>query len=315
MLVRCGFGRMSYLVEPGIYALNNPVASSPVLVSANYKLSFDHLRRALVGLAAWILVLDTDGVNVWCAAGKGSFGSANLIRQLQASDVARLVEHRQLVVPQLGAPGINARLVEKGSGFKVKFGPVEAVDLPAYLEAGGRAAPAMRRKYFPLAQRAVLVPVELVMSLKWLLPLALLLLALGWLGGVKAELLAPRLGLALLGEVLAGQVLTPLLLPWLPFRSFAAKGLLAGMVVAAGFLGWRYPVFVAAGIGPPWALELLAWPLLIGSLASFLALQFTGSSTYTSLSGVKKELRLALPWQIGGGLCGLLLLLGGWFLA
>lgn len=49
---------MHYAVEPGIYALNRPTEQSPVLVTANYKMSFDCLRKALPGQDAWILVLD-----------------------------------------------------------------------------------------------------------------------------------------------------------------------------------------------------------------------------------------------------------------
>lgn len=305
---------MSYIVEPGLYALHNPGPESPVLVAANYKLSFDHLRRELTGIDAWLLVLETDGINVWCAAGKGSFGSAELVRRFADSNLAKLVSHHRLIVPQLGAPGINARLVERATGFKVLFGPTMAADLPAYLAAGCRATAAMRRKFFPLTERAVLVPVELLLSLKWLLPLALLLLLLTMFGGVRAAIFTPWVGGALISAVLAGQLLTPLFLPWLPGRSFSGKGLLVGLLAAAGFLTFRYPAALAAAeIGPGPELELLAWPLLIAALASFLALEFTGSSTYTSLSGVKKELKLALPWQIGIGLSGLLLLLAGWF--
>ena len=80
MKVRWGIGRMNYRVDPGLYSLGNPDALSPVLVSANYKMSFDRLRESLPGRNAWILVLDTDGVNVWCAAGKGTFGTEELTR-------------------------------------------------------------------------------------------------------------------------------------------------------------------------------------------------------------------------------------------
>jgi len=66
--------RMSYAISPGLYAVGNPTKESDVFVSANYKLSFDVLRRELKGFNAWILVLDTKGINVWCAAGKGTFG-------------------------------------------------------------------------------------------------------------------------------------------------------------------------------------------------------------------------------------------------
>ncbi len=67
---RLGVGRMNYKIDPGLYAVASPTAKSPVFVTANYKLSFDHLRRHLGGLDAWLLVLDTKGINVWCAAGK-----------------------------------------------------------------------------------------------------------------------------------------------------------------------------------------------------------------------------------------------------
>jgi hypothetical protein len=77
--VRWGFGRNNYRVRPGLYALGSPDRKSPVLVSANYKLSFDVLRRAMSGRQAWILVLDSDGVNVWCAAGKGTFATEELV--------------------------------------------------------------------------------------------------------------------------------------------------------------------------------------------------------------------------------------------
>ncbi len=75
--VRWGVGRMNYKVDPGLYALADPNDKSPVLVTANYKLTFDKLRSALIRRSVWILVLDTDGVNVWCAAGKGTFSTKN----------------------------------------------------------------------------------------------------------------------------------------------------------------------------------------------------------------------------------------------
>lgn len=71
--VRCGIRRDKYLVSPGLYGIGSPDPDSDVLVTANYKLTFDHLRSALEGISAWILVLDTRGVNVWCAAGKKIF--------------------------------------------------------------------------------------------------------------------------------------------------------------------------------------------------------------------------------------------------
>jgi len=71
--------RMAYSVAPGLYAVGEPGPDAPVLVTANYKLTFDIVRRAVSGMHAWLLVLDTKSINVWCAAGKGTFGTDELV--------------------------------------------------------------------------------------------------------------------------------------------------------------------------------------------------------------------------------------------
>jgi acetyl-CoA decarbonylase/synthase complex subunit gamma len=306
--VRWGVGRMGYTVPPGLYALGNPDAEAPALVTANYKLSFDILRRALAGRDAWILVLDTRGVNVWCAAGKGTFGTGELIARLEATRLGAVVRRRRLILPQLGAPGVAAHEVLRRTGFRVVYGPVMAADLPAFLDAGGRAAPEMRRKTFPLAERLVLIPVELVQAARLLaLPgLAFFFLAgLGADGGYWAGVRqSGTLALAALAAALAsGCVLFPILLPWLPGRAFALKGLPLGLLAAGGALGLHGGMDPAALAG---RLEILGWLAMGTALTSFLALNFTGASTYTSLSGVKKEMRLAVPLQIAAGAAGLL---------
>jgi CO dehydrogenase/acetyl-CoA synthase gamma subunit (corrinoid Fe-S protein) len=107
---------MRYTVEPGIYAIGEPTAESPVFVSANYRLSFNRLRSGLAGRDGWILVLDTKGINVWCAAGKGTFGTEELVNRIETVGLGGIVAHRKLIVPQLGAPGISAHEVKQQSG-------------------------------------------------------------------------------------------------------------------------------------------------------------------------------------------------------
>ena len=307
--VRLGFGRMRYTVEPGLYAVGVPHEDSPVLVTANYKLSFDHLRVALDGHDAWVLVLDTNGINVWCAAGKGTFGTAALCAQVAANRLAQLVRHRRLVVPQLGASGIAANAVQKQSGFSVVYGPVMARDLPEFLAQGMQATPAMRRKTFFLKERAVLVPVEFVVACKWALPLSgVLYVASGLFGqGAFGENMREHGGWTVAGlwtGILAGTALTPLLLPVLPGRAFSLKGGVAGLMAALAFLLALF--FQAGGMGN--ATISVAWLLLIPAIASFFGMQFTGASTYTSLSGVKQEMRVAVPLQIAAVAGGFLLL-------
>ncbi len=292
--MRWGLGRDHYRIAPGLYAVGTPDAEAPVLVTANYKMSFDALRRELTGLDVWILVLDTKGINVWCAAGKGTFGTEELLRRVNESGLARIVTHRTLVLPQLGAPGVAAHEVRQGCGFKVVYGPVRARDLKAFLAAGHQATPSMRRVTFSTRERLVLTPVELTGLGKQIFWAALILLLLGGIGRDVFSFAAAwtRGGAAILAgltAVAAGAVLTPVLLPWLPGRAFAFKGALTGAVMAA-----------AAGIllpGPLGTLNLLALLLAVSAVASFCAMNFTGSTTFTSPSGVEKEMRRAIPLQ------------------
>ncbi len=313
---RWGAGRMHYAVDPGLYALGNPDEKSPVLVTANYKMSFDRLREALPGRNAWIMVLNTDGINVWCAAGKGSFGTEELVRRIESSGLARVVSHRDLILPQLAGPGVAAHSVKKVSGFKVIYGPILATDMPGFLDTGLKATPEMRRKTFSIWERAVLIPVELVSVLKWsflILPVFFLLGGLGGTAGFWSNSLDHGLFavIALLGAVIAGAVMTPLLLPWLPGRAFSLKGLIMGLIMAVIFTVFR------AGYLSAWTgrIEILAWFFLVPAVAAYLAMNFTGASTYTSLSGVKKEMKWAVPMEIAAGVIGLGLWLGSRFIA
>jgi len=311
---RWGVGRMRYTIEPGLYALGNPDEHTPILVTANYKMSFDRLREALPGRDAWILVLDTNGINVWCAAGKGTFGTEELVRRIESNGLVQIVSHRELILPQLSGPGIAAHLVKKLSGFKVIYGPINATDLPAFLDAGLKATPEMRLKTFDIRERTVLIPVELVSTLKWvliILPLFFFVGGLGgqtgfWSGALDYGLFAI---IALLSAVIAGAVLTPILLPWLPGRAFSLKGMAMGLITTIILTAFR-PENLSDWQG---RIETLAWFLLIPAIAAYLAMNFTGASTYTSLSGVKKEMKWAVPVEIAAGAAGLFLWFGSLF--
>jgi hypothetical protein len=312
--VRWGIGRMRCRIEPGLYAVGQPTPDSPVLVSANFKISFDRLRSQLAGRDAWILVLDTVGINVWCAAAKGTFGTDELVRRIEMTRLPDIVSHRTLIVPQLGAVGVAAHEVAKRSGFRVVYGPVRAADLPAFLAAGMKATPEMRQVRFPLADRLAVVPVELVFSAKYFAAVMLAMILLAGLGaGGFSWIRVGTIGVSSAGLLLlawaASAVLTAALLPWLPGRAFAAKGasLGAAMVPAAWAYGW-----LLTGCWSGW-LTAAAWCLWIPVVASFMAMNFTGATPITSLSGVRRETRIAAPLQAVGALAGAILWLVGLF--
>jgi len=296
--VRVGIGRNDYKVAPGLYALGWPDANAPVLVTANYKLSFDFLRSQLAGVHAWLLVLDTRGINVWCAAGKGTFGAREIIDRVRSTRLDQLVNHRKLILPQLGAPGVAARQVKKGCGFEVVWGPIRASDLPAFLAAGCTAEEKMRRVTFSMAERMVLVPVELALTRK---PLLWAALAIFLLSGVGPHVFSTSAAwgrgvlavLACVAGVLAGCLAVPCLLPWIPGRAFAFKGALAGL--AAGLV-----VVLAMAANPNLTgMSAAALIALATAVSSYLAMNFTGTTPFTSPTGVEKEMRRAIPLQIG----------------
>lgn len=306
--VRWSIGRMNYTVEPGLYALGKPDRRSPVLATANYKMTFDKLRQCLPHRNAWLLVLDTRGINVWCAAGKGTFSTDELAARIRSSGLANLVVHRRIILPQLCASGVASYMLKRLAGFKAVYGPIRASDLPAFLDSGLQCTPEMRRKTFPLRERVALIPVELVAALKtmlYALPAIVLLSGLGGPAGYWTNV--SRYGffavMALLGAVFAGTVAAPMLLPWLPGRAFSWKGFLTGLAAAGAILPFHALPFSLPG----GTLELIAWLLLVPASSAYFAMNFTGASTYTSLSGVKKEMRLALPLQIGAGILGAVL--------
>lgn len=295
--VRCRVSafRDNFIVSPGLYAVGMPDKDSDVLVSANYKLSFDSLRKELKGLNVWVLVLDTKGINVWCAAGKGTFGTDELTKRIALTRLDKVVNHRRLIVPQLGAPGINAPSVRKASGFRVCYGPVRAKDIKAYISTGYKATREMRTVTFPLIERLILTPMEINPAMKKYYPwYALALLVIFGLqpeGIFFKDAFTGGLPFLVLGliSVLAGAFFTPVLLPFIPFRSFAIKGLIAGVI----------SIYLVMKVAPSLSQQnnLLAifTYLFFPFASSYIALQFTGSTTFTGMSGVKKELKIGIP--------------------
>jgi hypothetical protein len=303
----CSF-RDDYTVMPGLYAAGNPDHNSDVFVSANYKFSFDMLRKELGGMNAWILVLDTRGINVWCAAGKGTFGTDELNRRISMVRLKDVVSHKRIIVPQLGAPGVSAYKVKAATGFDVLFGPVLAKDIPAYISAGYKAARDMRTVTFGTWDRLVLTPIELHhIRGKFVLFALITLLYFGLeptgiLFGEAFKGALPYIFLGIL-SVFAGAVLTPLLLPMIPFRSFALKGWLAGIILLVISR-------TAFSVPDPGNISLLLFSLLFFPLvSSYLALQFTGATTFTGVTGVKRELKIAAPVYLGGAALSLVALI------
>ncbi len=296
--VRWGIGRDDYRVSPDLYALGTPDADAPVLVTANYKLTVDQLRSSLSGLDAWLLVVDTRGINVWCAAGKGTFCAEEVARMVLKTQLAEIVRHRRLVLPQLSAPGVAAHRVKEECGFRAVL-------------ADRCAPPACRRSSTepcrPIQRcRSPSVCVGARCSCRW----ALRRLGPADAAGLRGPAgdLRSRWRWCLAG---AGREARRA-------RRRRRVACLAGrqrrdtarLAVAAG------PCLLVerrrGGSGSPPAPGRTAFlpPFVAGCRArpscgrpggpSHAAMNFTGCSTVTSPSGVEAEMRRALPLQVAG---------------
>ncbi len=287
--------RSPHRVEPGLYCIGRPGPDSPVVATANYTLSFDTVRHDLGGLDCWLLVLDTDGMNVACGAKTGSFGTDELITRVQKTRLQEVVRHRALILPQLGAQAVNAEEARRRTGFNVLSGPVRSADLSSYIARGSRATPEMRAVRFSLPDRLSISLTEMARSLL-LFPVfafgALIAAGLGpdgvsldraWVG------VWPLFALGL-GSICAGSLFVPAALPLIPFRAFWVKGWLAGAAVTASLL---HGAGLARGMDSAY---IIACWLFFPAASAALGLRFAGATPAGFAADARAEMRRAWPF-------------------
>jgi SAM-dependent methyltransferase len=261
-------------MRTGLYKFGNPTKESPVLVTANYLLTFTSVKKHLQGLDCYLLVVDTRGINVWCSAGKGNFSAEEIYASLRATRAEDITETRKLILPKLSANGVRYRDVERLSGWKAVFGPVYARDIPEYMANGFAESERMKRVRFELADRLwVGPPFALFVAFWFLLPLL-----------VFHSLYSP----AIPAIALAAGLIFPAVFYILPTYQFFKKGLVLGLAGAAGaglFL-------LAAGVP---AKDIVQWALIIVGVTIFVAMDFSGMSPVSNYSKIKEEYYVVLP--------------------
>jgi NAD-dependent dihydropyrimidine dehydrogenase PreA subunit len=172
-ILETGFRLVPFRTRTGVRSVGRPDRSSPVLLTGNYDLTVRRVLRALRGIDAWLVVADSHGVNVWCAASGGHLGTHQVVTALKIAGLESRVVHRQVIVPQLAATGIEAKEVRRRTGWIVRFGPTDARDIPAYLAANHDKTEAMRLVRFAVRER-------LEMAAAWATPISLGAVAIGW---------------------------------------------------------------------------------------------------------------------------------------
>jgi demethylmenaquinone methyltransferase/2-methoxy-6-polyprenyl-1,4-benzoquinol methylase len=247
-------------VKPGLYAIGMPDASAPVLVTGNYDLTVRRVLGDTQGIDAYLLVVNSAGINVWCASGGGHFTAEKVIAAVRISQLEQIVEHRRLILPQLSANGVDGNRITSETGWKVRWGPVYSKDIPAYLAAGQQKDDSIRWVAFPLKTR---LEMAVVMWGFWGLFLGLVVLLINrsvfWIG---------------LGGALFYYLLTGALFPWLPGHDGFRKGIFLAVIS-----------MVLVLIGGSWlggwdALRTLNTALGLGALALFAGADYQGAAPH-----------------------------------
>jgi ferredoxin len=274
----------------GVVKVGDPGRDSPVLLTCNFRLTVERLKRAVAGIDAYLLVANSRGVNVWCAATGGLLTNHDGVSVLKTSGIAALVDHRRLILPQLAATGIEGAVSRERTGWQTVWGPVHARSIPEFLRRGLEATSGMRRVSFAWPQR-------LEMAVAWAFPISLL-------GGLVAFPFFREGALALVGLVWglsASMFLAfPLCERWLRaagrnvgfvFFDFGRRGvpLLAWLLFTLGLLGY------GIGAGELSVDLVLRWGLSSLVVVLVLGLDLMGSTpTYKSGLHEDRLLRIAL---------------------
>lgn len=285
-MVRCGINRYTYEVPTGLYLIGELEHAKDVIVTCNYKLTIDVLRTSIKSRGVFILVLDTFGINVWCAAGKSTFASKELIYQIVKNDIKKKLKIRKVILPQLGATSMEPSIIRKMSGLSVVYGPVRAEDIDEFLENSYSCSEDMRTVDFPLKERLKLTPLEFIQSIKYILISVIAFLLYSALFFESSDILHITMynSLSILVLTLIGTIIFPAMINILPFKWFSLNNILLSLPIIIGFAYYETLNDINPSIYV--ALALIIVRLMY---SAFIAFRFTGSTTFTSFSGAKHE--------------------------
>jgi len=276
--------KRTYVVEPGLYFTGESYdRDAPLLVTSNYLLTVFLVVRRVRAFNARLLVLDTDGINVWCSAGKGRFSRDAIVEQLDRYDREILTadERVTMILPKLSFSGVDLTALRE-SGIRPVIGPVYAKDLPGYLSNAPLKDRDEDRIVFGLQSRLFTWLPGLLQTLGYSLALVLLLLIASLFFGSRVPVGPVFLITALCATAY------PVLFPWIPGSRFAVKGLWLGAAVAAGLvaLTWTGRMTLAG---------LATSALFAAGTSVFFALGYTGNSAVSNYSRVRLEIARFLP--------------------
>ncbi|TXT65726.1 MAG: conserved membrane protein of unknown function [Promethearchaeota archaeon] len=233
-------------IEPGLYKSGNPNNYSPIIATANYAYTFIKVMRDLEGIDAWILCIDSNGINVWCAARGDDFGNEQLLEAVEATGVKHITDNNTIILPQLSAGGLSKPNLPEHSEifpFKIEYGPVWSRYLKEYLiKKPKKKSKQMKRAKFTFRHRipAGITHTTFLLRKIFLLPLIILffiLFALDLANIINKTWMAADL----LIWILFPNLLLILLYPLSNFtRNFVLKSMFFGIIntISLGIVTW-----------------------------------------------------------------------------
>lgn len=122
-------------VLPGLYEINNPTPESPLLVTTNFSITYFSVANEVesAGLPAWLLVCDAEGMSVLTAWAAGKFDAERIAKDVKRFHAPDKVAGKQIVLPGHVAV-LSGELEEELPDWRIRVGPREAVDLPAFIK-------------------------------------------------------------------------------------------------------------------------------------------------------------------------------------
>jgi acetyl-CoA decarbonylase/synthase complex subunit gamma len=122
-------------VQPGLYEINDPDASAPLMVTTNFSITYFSVANEVDGSGwpGWLLVTDAEGMSVLTAWAAGKFDAERIAKAVKTFEVGDKLNHKKLILPGQVAV-LSGELEEELPGWEIMVGPREAVDLPAYLK-------------------------------------------------------------------------------------------------------------------------------------------------------------------------------------
>jgi len=251
---------LPFPTRTGLRVLGKPDRHSPVIVTANFDLTVRRVTRILAQnkIDCYLLVVNTKGINVWCAACGGHFTADQVVSVIKTSGIGELVDHHQLILPQLCAAGVNPREIHQKTGWHTKFGPTYARDIPQYIKNGLKKTAEMNLVEFPIMQR-------LEMAAMWAFPMTIIL-------GILFAILWPHLLPEMIALIWIMALLLFTLFFWLPGKPSIITALVVGGIFAMGTAA--FGLFISQwSTGDVWILSLSAL-----FIAGIIGIDFPGSS-------------------------------------